>query len=442
MYYFHQASKTISSSSGGYSDTGMPIRDTFVALTPGFHFQHAVFYEPVIPCDKSRIGIVIFHSDNDYSTWDIGGELAKRGYRVLAGRITSPEFTLDEKMIDINRAVEFLRNYPGIEKVVLMGHSGGATLMTAYQRAAENGISSLQNSSLLYPCTLKEELTPADGMMILDSNWGNGSMTLLSIDPAIAETNEGLTLNPSFDIFSPENGFHPDGSAYSADFLKDYFREQAERNNKIIDLALERLHAVETGKSFYVDDEPFIVPGGSQIGPCNKLIPQDLHLLSHTKGTHNLIHADGSITNEIIKSVRPVKHKQNLSRHYSLATLQTSVRGFLSERAVYALPSYSIMDDSVTGINWNTTYNCPPGNIAHIHAPLLCMGMTGGYEYLAAEEIYNNAASTDKTLAFVEGATHAFLPETATEAYPGQYGDTRKQLYDFADKWLSKKDRF
>jgi hypothetical protein len=71
---------------------------------------------------------------------------------------------------------------------------------------------------------------------------------------------------------------------------------------------------------------------------------------------------------------------------------------------------------------------------------MLIMGLTGGYEFLAAEVIYERAtATTDKTIAFVEGATHNFEPETATEAYPGQYGDTVSTCFDYVTRWILEK---
>jgi hypothetical protein len=42
----------------------------------------------------------------------------------------------------------------------------------------------------------------------------------------------------------------------------------------------------------------------------------------------------------------------------------------------------------------------------------------------------------------VEGATHMYIPCTKCEKYPGQFGDTEKTAYDFADKWLGKPGRF
>jgi hypothetical protein len=74
--------------------------------------------------------------------------------------------------------------------------------------------------------------------------------------------------------------------------------------------------------------------------------------------------------------------------------------------------------------------------------PLLAMGMTGNWEGLAAEEIANHAASKDKTVAFIEGATHVYTPCDRCEKPASAYGDTVKLTYDFIDGWLSKPGRF
>jgi hypothetical protein len=73
------------------------------------------------------------------------------------------------------------------------------------------------------------------------------------------------------------------------------------------------------------------------------------------------------------------------------------------------------------------------------------MGMTGSHEFFSAETFYEHAKSTDKTLAYVEGATHGFSPCTACAVAQGKpedyYGDTVKTLFDYIDGWLSKPGR-
>jgi len=70
------------------------------------------------------------------------------------------------------------------------------------------------------------------------------------------------------------------------------------------------------------------------------------------------------------------------------------------------------------------------------------MGMTGSFEMGSAETIHNHVKSKDNTLVYIEGAQHVYTPCTKCEKTPGQFGDTVKTVYDFADQWLSKPGRF
>ncbi|HEV7666052.1 MAG TPA: alpha/beta hydrolase, partial [Chloroflexota bacterium] len=52
------------------------------------------------------------------------------------------------------------------------------------------------------------------------------------------------------------------------------------------------------------------------------------------------------------------------------------------------------------------------------------------------EIVFQHAASPDKTLVFVEGATHGISTCKDCEQFPGQYGDTVKTTFDYAAGWL------
>ncbi len=424
MYSFDPTTKQLAKNSGRILTTP--------AVISGHPKMHGVLYEPTAPSGKSRIGIVLIHSDEDYSDFPIAGALAERGYRCLGGQVSDPNGTLEQKLLDIKHAAEFLKSLPGVEKLVLLGHSGGATLMSAYQAAAEKGSALWARKKLLYPLRLNEELIPADAMLLLDSNFGNGAMTLFSIDPAVIEEGNGQKLDPALDIFNPRNGFDPEHPDYSDAFLKDFFRAQRERNNAIIRRALDRLTLLEQGKGNYLDDEPFPVTGAAQFMISNKLIPQDVRLLAHTKGVWPLLLADGRATQVIVFCRRLPRGGKPVTPLLHFAVMST-VRSYLSNRAVQATEDYGIHPDGVSGVCWDETYTCTPGNVKHISVPLLILGMTGSYEYLAAEEIFRNAASEDKTLAFVDGAGHNFHA-AGREA---EFGHTENVVYDACDRWLS-----
>lgn len=405
--------------------------------------MNAVLYEPVAPAEKSQIAILVMHSNEDYLTFSAGSELAARGYRVLCANVSDADSSQNDKILDVKLAVEYLREYSGVQKVVLLGHSGGATLMSSYQALAENGVEIFQGEDKISkaPDDLAG-LPPADGIMMLDSNWGNGAMSLFSIDPAVINEENGRELDPELNLFNPNNGFTPGGSTFSDEFVQKFFEGQRARSDRLIQTALDRLEAIEAGSGNYVDDEPFIVPGMAQVRMNNKLYPQDIRFMSHTREAWPLLHGDGTVSTQIVYSLRAPTNDESLTDSCVEGALSTTVRKFLISYAVRTTEDYSYNEDSVQGIDWSSSYNCPPGNIRYVSVPLLAMGMTASWEYLAAETIYENATGTDKTIAFVEGASHMFTTETDLEEYPGQFGDTIETTYDYVDVWLSREGRF
>lgn len=409
------------------------VKSTYVRVGMGVA---GMMYAPEDEQDIKKVAVVAMHSDIDYFAFPAGQALASHGYRTLCANVSRQQATLDKKLLDVKKCVDYLHALTGVEKVVLLGHSGGATLMSCYQAVAENGVSCFQGPEKIVPISDVGTLPKADAILLLDSNWGNGAMTLLSVDPAVVQEGNGVNLDPRYDLGNPENGYDPAGSHYTEKFIRSYQSAQAARNNRLIDAALERLAAINNGKGYYKDDEPWLVAGGSQIGPNNRMFPQDIRLLSHTKGEWPLVHADGSITTGVVYSLRKPREAKQSTGIYGMGTLQSTVRQYLSGNAVRATAEYGYDETHVYGIEWDSSYCCTPGNVKGIQVPVLIMGMTGGYEFLAAEVIYENAASKDKTLAFVQGASHMLTTARECEEYPGQFGDTVKTTFDYVAGWL------
>jgi hypothetical protein len=266
-------------------------------------------------------------------------------------------------------------------------------------------------------------------------------MMLFSLDPAIVDEENAQMLNPELNLFNPMNGFDPKGATYTSEFIRKFQVEQGKRNNRLIEMAQKRLEIINSGKGMFIDDEPFIVPGGSGLGNNNKLFPQDISLMSHTTNKWPLLHPDGTITMEVVHSVRVPKNLKNTSTpSLTGGALNTTVRNFLIN-AVRVTNDYGYDESNVSGIDWSSSNICSPGNVMGITVPILTMGMTGNWEYLSAETIYENAKSADKSIAFVDGANHMYTTCKECETTPGQFGDTVKTLYDYIDGWLIKKGR-
>jgi hypothetical protein len=432
----------VSPSMAQYQET----KTTFVSLGRGVP---GVLYEPVTPVEKSQIGIFVMHSGGDYLRHSACTELSKRGYRVLCANnsFSKSGFTddgnIDKMLLDAKLGVEYLRKYSGIRKVVLLGHSGGGALMSSYQNIAENGLKACQGPEKLIKCSDGlAGLPPADGLLLVDSNWGLGAMMLFSIDPAVVSEENAQSLNPELDLFNPTNGFDPKGSTYSDEFVRKFLSAEGKRNNQLIKNALDRLEKIKAGKGRFSDDEPLIIPGASFRGYNNRLFSQDVRLMSHTRKAWPLLRPDGTAVTQVVHTVRVPENPTSNSSSLERGGLTTTVRDFLNTFALRVTDDFGYNEDTVRGIDWASSYSCPPGNVEGVAVPLLTMGMTGHWEYLAAETIHEHAKSADKTLVFVEGATHGYTTCTRCEKTPGQFGNTVKTTYDYVDSWLSKKGRF
>lgn len=419
---------------------------TFVHLGRG---EPGVLYRPATPGPKAAVAIFVMHSSADYLEFSACAELSQRGYTVLcADNATSKsgisnDGALDDVLLQMKAAVTYLRARPEVKKIVLWGHSGGATIMTAYQDIAENGVKICQDARKIHACPDSlAGLPAADGVILADPNWGLAEMTLLSVDPAVVAETGGMKLDPKLDMYNPANGFKPEGSDYGPAFVTAFLSAEGRRNNAILARARRRLALIEAGEGDYADDEPFTVPGANLLARDNRLFSQDVKLLSHTRQAWPLVHADGSVTVGIVHTVRAPENTHNPTRSYLDGALKTTVRNYLGAYAIRAGADFGYDADSIHGVDWTSTYASPPGNVEGISAPLLVMGMTGHWEMLASETAYDHAASADKSLLFIEGATHLYTPCKPCEATPGQFGDTVKTVYDQADRWLAKPGRF
>ena len=162
---------------------GLPTKSTFIPLGP---ISNAVLVEPVTPNEKSRIAVLITHPEhlNNFSYFT-GWELPRYGYRAMMLNYYGREQTYYEFIEPIAAAIKTLRAIPGVEKVVLVGHSTGGAELTSYEDVAENGAAACQEPDRVYKCDGKglDNLPRADGIVGFEVNVGAPEKTM-AIDPA------------------------------------------------------------------------------------------------------------------------------------------------------------------------------------------------------------------------------------------------------------------
>lgn len=412
------------------------LKTTFVA-------PNSIIVEPMNPDPvRSHIALVVTHPErtNNFNYFH-GLELAKYGYRVMFVNYTGPETTYEEFLYPIASGVRALRTIPGIDTIVLAGHSSVGPELTFYQDVAENGPAACQGPTRLYKCPtgMAQGLPKADGVLLLDPNSGAGSR-LLNLYPAM-DRRDPRKIDPSLDLFDPKNGYDPAtrSATYSDAFLKKYFAAQAERSTSLIDEALWRLAKIEKGEGDYKDDEPFVVHGTSGPGRAGlgaSVVKADLRILSRTHSPHLLLKADNTQATQTIRVVAKPATRPEDQRIMSQTVADTTVRHYLSFNALRTGPDYHLTEDRIYGVDWRSSGDSMQGNVEGITVPTLIIAATCGFDMGLLEAVFDHSAAKDKEYVGVEGADHNM------RACGPQYGDTYRRSFNYMDAWLRKPGRF
>jgi pimeloyl-ACP methyl ester carboxylesterase len=190
---------------------------------------------------EPAVAIIATHYNVDFSEHYLAPYLAERGYGFLGWntryRGNEAYFLLEHALIDIGAGVSWLR-HRGVETVVLLGNSGGGSLMAAYQsQAVEPNIRpghgrSLPDAALGLP--------PADLYVSLNAHPGRPDVLTAWLDPAVATETDPLSVVPELDMFLPEHG-----PPYSPEFVSRYRAAQRARNERISTWCLDELGRLE-----------------------------------------------------------------------------------------------------------------------------------------------------------------------------------------------------
>jgi pimeloyl-ACP methyl ester carboxylesterase len=311
---------------------------------------------------------------------------------------------------------------------VLFGHSGGGPATSFYQAVAEQGPSYCQGPTKLVECPGNLAGLPrADGLVLMDAHPGISVNALRSINPAVVDESDPDRLDPTLDPFDPANGYSPDGdSSYSEQFQQRYFKAQAARMIRLIDLALEQRRRMQTRREPYPDDNIFLVRRGNGA----RLMQLDTSVHHSTLRPQKLLKNDGTVVTQVVESVRTPAHGlAETNATFGNGTRLLTVRSFLSANAIRATDA---MDD----IDWCSSNNSTPCALQEISVPLLITAM-GGHYFVRDNEIhYEVAASEDKDFVVVEGATHGGTPCTACETTRGDYANATKNFFDYVARWI------
>ena len=194
-----------------------------------------VYHQP--DGESPRTALIATHYDVDFSEHYLAEHLAALGYGFLGWntrfRGNGWWFALAPALVDIGVGVRWLREEAGVETVVLLGNSGGASLMSAYQAEARD------------PTLGADGLLPADLFISLNAHRGRPDVFTTWLDPSVVDEHDPLSRDPELDMFDERHG-----PPYDAAFVERYRAAQVERNHRITAWCKDELERLQAGGSW------------------------------------------------------------------------------------------------------------------------------------------------------------------------------------------------
>ncbi|MEU5880775.1 alpha/beta hydrolase [Spirillospora sp. NPDC047279] len=210
----------------------------------GGHPCQGVYHRPAGPAPKTAF--IATHYNIDFSEHYLASHLAERGYGFLGWntrfRGAEPYFLLDHALAEIGVGVRWLKERAGAERVILLGNSGGGSLMAAYQsQAVEPNVTPVAG---MRPVEAIQDLPAGDLFVALAAHSGRPEVLTAWMDPSITDETDVLSVDPGLDPFNPENG-----PPYGEEFQTRYRAAQRDRNERITDWVLEQLEGLQGTRS-------------------------------------------------------------------------------------------------------------------------------------------------------------------------------------------------
>lgn len=187
---------------------------------------------------RAKVAVIATHYNVDFAEHYAAPYFAARGYGFLGWntryRGAEDQFLLEHALIDIGVGMKWLRESAGVETVVVLGNSGGGSLMGAYQ--AEAIAPTLHETLKGEGRAALETLPRGDLYISLNAHQGRPEVLTDWLDASVVDESDPVATDEALNPFNPENG-----PPYSAGFIARYRAAQRARNQRITDWAKAEL---------------------------------------------------------------------------------------------------------------------------------------------------------------------------------------------------------
>lgn len=377
-----------------------------------------------IPSKRPKTVIVTMHPNDDRQRHYMLRPAAERGFAGfgMKSRWWGQHGVHEELLLDIAAAVRYLKKERGFEHVVFTGQSGGGSLFAFYQNQAEKSPPHrYKETPAGEPPDLNQyEMIPADGIVILNANEGEGLHLTHHLDPSIIDESDPFSVDPSLDMYDPANGFRlpPESSVYTPEFRKRFRDAQWARAERLTEQARGYLREREFYRTLMKQ------PGFDKL-------PLDERLTIERRAVHLPImvlyrsEADLDYTDQVTrKSDRA--YGSNRTERPDVFNLGPSAR----TRTILPHVFLSTMSGPASRARLHE-------NVKGISVPTLVLIGTadrGTYTW-EQEKTYEQAGAKDKSVVKIEGADHAWNP-SGPKAGDGKQ---KERMLDALFDWVAKR---
>jgi hypothetical protein len=376
---------------------------------------------------EPRTAVYLMHPRGEFTRHYVVPGLTARGYAVFGQNSrylnNDTDMVHERLLFDIAAGMRYLEGR-GFERIVLLGNSGGGSLLGFYQsQASRPRDERLATTPAGERIDLAAEDMPAGDLYIaVAAHLGEGRFMLNVLDPAVVDEHDPAITDDAWDMYNPRNGYRPfpEPSSYPADWLAAYRGKQRERAARLDRIA--RAYLAEQAEHRE-----------------RMRAPEFASLDADTRG-------------EITRRARLWRYMLIYRTLANPAYLDPSIDPSRRPLGSIFSPGDPIIGNygplglarTMTPRAWLSTWSGLssqadlPDTIAHVTVPTLIVYADADCDIFPSEqqELFEKSGATDKTLVPLEWADHYLYP-AGEEG--GKLPDPRERLVDLIVPWIEER---
>lgn len=349
------------------------------------------------PASRARTVVYLAHPRVAFSRHYLIPALVDAGFAVFGHDLRSlhndSEALQDRLLKDVAAGVAAARER--FERVVLLGNSGGGTLLATHQTG---------------------DGPRADGLMVIAAHPGEGRWLMQSIDPSVTDEGDPLSCDPALDMFNPENGYDlaTRSARYAPAFLDRYRAAQRARVERLDGVARTQIAGERAVRA--------------TLSP--KMPPYDLLCASRRAIPHRLMVIYRTVANPAYLDLSIDPSDRDIGTIFGLHDDRPEFGNYVSTNIARVLSPRAWLS-SWSGLSSRSDFLAAA---PALDVPVLFVSARGDGEILPADAdaMWNAIGAADRTRHDVAGADHYFRP---TRRVPPAR-DPRLELRDVVVSWL------